>query len=122
MLVRNPASSRCRFPVPLLLLAALASSAGFATAPPPKAGADLKTRYERAIAFQNHDAARLVTNAAISPFWIEGTDAFWYRRETEKGFRVVVADAAKRTQASDVTAVRKDLEGHPWYSPDRASE
>jgi dipeptidyl aminopeptidase/acylaminoacyl peptidase len=64
---------------------------------PPTAAQEMRARYERAAAFQNFEAARFGANTQVNPFWIKGTDTFWYKRETEKGYRVVLVNAAQAT-------------------------
>lgn len=86
----------------LSLLAAALGSAARAAKPQPSPG-DLRARYERAAAWQDYEARRYVLNAEVYPFWIPGTESFWYKRQTDKGNRFVVFDAAKgsRTEAFD---------------------
>jgi dipeptidyl aminopeptidase/acylaminoacyl peptidase len=80
-----------------LLVAGLASVAR--AVEPGAVGENLRVRYERAVALQNFAAARLVPNQEVYPSWIDGTDSFWYKRETAKGYRVIIVDAARGGQA-----------------------
>ena len=89
--------STCKVVVLFLLVAGFASAAHAADAQPP--ASEVRARYERAVAWQNYQAAHFVLNQEVYPFWIEGNDSFWYKRETEKGYRIVIVDAAHATRA-----------------------
>jgi dipeptidyl aminopeptidase/acylaminoacyl peptidase len=90
-----------QWPVALLAAACLASSAdgGAPAAEPQPSAAELRTRYERAAAWQDHVAKHYVLNAEVYPFWIPGTESFWYKRQTDTGHRFVVFDAATGMRA-----------------------
>jgi dipeptidyl aminopeptidase/acylaminoacyl peptidase len=59
---------------------------------------EMRARYERAAGWQDHDARHYVLNADVSPTWLEGADAFWYRRQTVAGGEYVIFDAARATR------------------------
>jgi dipeptidyl aminopeptidase/acylaminoacyl peptidase len=79
------------------VLAAALGSTAHAAEPRPSPD-ELRARYERAAAWQDYEAKRYVLNADVFPFWIGGSEEFWYKRQTEKGNRFVVFDAAKGTR------------------------
>jgi dipeptidyl-peptidase-4 len=82
--------------LPMAVVRADATSVS-GTGTPPHVD-DLRVRYERAAGWQDHDARRYVLNADVVPTWFDGVDAFWYRRQTEKGERIVAFDAARGTR------------------------
>ena len=89
-----------RWSVALLAAVCIATGvprAALAVGPQPSA-AELRERYERAAAWQDHVARHYVLNSEVYPIWIAGTESFWYKRQTDKGYRVMVVDAAKGTR------------------------
>lgn len=64
-----------------------------------RADVDLRTHYERAAAWQDYVGRRYVLNSEVTPYWIAGTDSFWYQRQTDRGSRFVVFDAARGSRA-----------------------
>ena len=66
---------------------------------------DIRSRYERAKRLYEgvFDRKKIVLNATLVPYWINGTDYFWYRRETCIGvqFRLVNARTTINEPAFD---------------------
>ena len=61
-------------------------------------------RYQRAqTILQGFCTDKLVQNDSIFPYWIEGTDCFWYERKTKIGkeYRLVDANARSNEVAFD---------------------
>ena len=57
--------------------------------------------YARAERLLLWNAAALVRNESVQPHWIDGSDRFWYRRETADGAEFVVVDPARGTRRPD---------------------
>ena len=73
---------------------------------------DILSRYEQAQKLmQGTLSNRIVMNDAVFPHWVNGSNCFWYTRETKNGkeFRLVDAKAATNSLAFDHEAVAKAL-------------
>lgn len=74
---------------------------------------EMETRYRRAeaIGISSYKPQQLVFNAKVEPHWIEGSDYFWYIREskTDKDYRLVNAKAASNAKAFDHQALGNAL-------------
>jgi len=58
----------------------------------------LRERYAHAARIQGAFARPLILNRSVSPNWINGTDVFWYERETAQGKRFMRVDVAQGTR------------------------
>ncbi len=76
-------------------IAAVTVLLGFGVAeaqdPPEVSAAD----YARAEQFLPWNFAGLVRNISVAPNWIDGSDRFWYRRQSSQGHQFVVVDPAR---------------------------
>src|SRR5690349_7518809 len=79
----------------LRVLLAVAMVAAFAAPARSQVTRDDYARAERMLLW---NAAALVRNASVQPHWIDGSDRFWYRRETADGGEFVVVDPARGTR------------------------
>ena len=74
---------------------------------------EILARYEQAQAIAQGPISNSVTmNDTVYPHWIEGTQCFWYRRETKSGkeFQLVDPVAASNTVAFDHKALADALQ------------
>jgi len=65
---------------------------------PDKPPSEMEQRYTRANEWQNFEGNRWLLNQLVLPNWIEGRDAFWYRRETPEGKEFWWVNAADGTR------------------------
>ena len=83
------------------LALAVLGAAAFAAWPATQAlaqdqiGRDAYARAEQMLPW-NRD--RVLFNAEVDAFWIDGADALWYKSRSEAGWRFIVADVASRAK------------------------
>ncbi|NJO87632.1 MAG: hypothetical protein HC831_00725 [Chloroflexia bacterium] len=59
--------------------------------------------YQRAENYIHYNIDKLVKNLEVSPNWIEKSADFWFKTETDKGYKflLVTAKNGKKTEAFD---------------------
>src|SRR5215472_9076990 len=56
---------------------------------------NVSSLYEAGI---RHQHSQLIFNAVVVPHWIDGSDRFWYRKETREGARFILVDPGKASR------------------------
>ena len=72
----------------------------------------IEARYQRAqTLLQGYGCNKLIQNDSIFPYWIEGTDCFWYERTSNEGkeYRLVNSKSANNRAAFDHQALAQAL-------------